>query len=111
MERQEIIYMIPANSKRSMLIFGFFRPVDLGIFLTGLVLSLILLVVISGNTAGALILKLLPACFATFLIIPIPNYHNVRVLIMEIYEFLINRRIFIWKGWCFSSEYTEKKQR
>ena len=60
MERQEIIYMIPANSKRSMLIFGFFRPVDLGIFLTGIILSLILLVVIGGNSACAIILKLLP---------------------------------------------------
>ena len=110
-ERKEIPYIIPANSKRSMLIFGFFRPLDLGIFLTGLVTSLILLVVINQETFSFFIIKLIPACVAIFLILPLPNYHNVRVLIMEIYEFFMNRRIYIWKGWCFNSEYTEKKQR
>lgn len=109
MERQEVIYMIPANSKRSMLILGFFRPVDLVIFLVGLVLSLILLVVLNNNSALAFLLKLAPACIAAFLILPIPNYHNTRVLIMEIYEFYMNRRIFTWKGWCFTSECTERK--
>ena len=108
MERQEIIYLIPANSKRSMLIFGYFRPLDLGIFLSGVVLTLIFLVVIGNNSAFAFIIKLLPVCIGAFLVLPIPNYHNVRVLIMEIYDFFMSRRIFIWKGWCFTSEYTEK---
>lgn len=109
MERQETIYIIPANSKRSMLILGFFRPLDLGIFLTGISLTLLLLIIIEGNTLATLIIKLLPALFCTFLILPLPNYHNVRVLIREIYEFLMNRRVYIWKGWCFTSEFTNKK--
>lgn len=111
MERKEIIYLIPANSKRSMLILGFFRPIDLAIFLVGLFISLIFLVVLPDNSAAAFIAKLLPACISVFLVLPLPNYHNIRVLIMEIYEFYMNRRIFIWKGWCFGSEYSEKKQR
>lgn len=109
MERQEIIYIIPANSKRSMLIFGFFRPIDLGIFITGIVLSLLFLVILGDNTFAAFVIKLLPACVATFLVLPLPNYHNIRVLIREIYDYLMNRRVYIWKGWCFTSEYTEKK--
>lgn len=108
MERQEIVYIIPANSKRSMLLFGFFRPVDLGIFLTGIILSLIFLVAIQGNSALAFLLKLSPALLSTFLVLPLPNYHNIRVLIREIYEYYTMRRVYIWKGWCFTSEYTEK---
>ena len=36
-------FLVPANSKRSALIFGFFKPVDLIIFGVGTGLSLILL--------------------------------------------------------------------
>lgn len=111
MERQEIAYIIPANSKRSMLLFGFFRPLDLGIFLVGIFLSLIFLIIFNDNSLTAFILKLLPASICIFLILPLPNYHNVRVLIREIYEYFMNRRVYVWKGWCFASEYSEKNRK
>ena len=101
-------YIIPANSKRSMLIFGFFRPVDLIIFGVGLILTLIFLVAINNNSALSFVIKLFPIAFSTFLVLPLPNYHNVRVLIREIYEYLMNRRVYIWKGWCFTNELKEK---
>ncbi len=107
---QETNYLIPANSKRSMLILGYFRPLDLGIFAIGLCTSLLFLLIIEGNSIFAVMLKLFPGLFATFLVLPLPNYHNVRILIREIYEFIMNRRVYIWKGWCFTSEF-DKKQR
>ena len=109
MEHKEIVYIIPANAKRSQLIFGYFRPLDLGIFLTGVFLSLIFLVAIGNNGLSGVIIKLLPGCVATFLVLPLPNYHNVRVFIRELYEYLVNRKIYIWKGWCFTSDFTSKE--
>lgn len=102
-------YIIPANSKRSMLILGYFRPLDLAIFSVGLGLSLIFLIVLKQNAFWAIVLKLLPGLISTFLVLPLPNYHNVRVLIREIYEYYMSRRIYIWKGWCFTSEFKEQR--
>lgn len=111
MERKEIVYIIPANAKRSQLILGYFRPIDLGIFLAGVCLTLLLLVVIPGNNFELVLIKLIPAGIATFLVIPLPNYHNVLVLIREIFLFFTERRVYGWKGWCFTSEFTDKNRR
>ena len=73
MERKEIVYIIPANAKRSQLILGYFRPIDLGIFLAGVCLTLLLLVVIPGNNFELVLIKLIPAGIATFLVIPLPD--------------------------------------
>lgn len=95
-------FLIPANSKKSMLIFGAFRPVDLIIFLTGLGLSLLLFLVIDASNIIFVTLAMLPGLFGGFLVFPIPNYHNTLTIIISAFTFFTTRREFIWKGWCFS---------
>ncbi len=93
-------YLIPANSKKGQLIFNFFRPIDLGIFGAGLGISLLLLVIVGTSNLWTIILVLLPGAIATLLVAPVPNHHNVLVLIMGIYHYLNHRRNYVWKGWC-----------
>ena len=95
-------YLIPANSKKSMLILSFFNQVDLIIFGTGVGLSFIFLMAIRTNSLLTSILILLPALIASFLVIPIPNQHNVRTFIGNIYSYLVKRKTYYWKGWCNS---------
>ena len=57
-------YLIPANSKRSMLIFGMFRPVDLGIFITGGVLTFLLIFANNPQDLTDVIIDLLPLLIA-----------------------------------------------
>ncbi len=94
-------YLIPANSKRSMLIFSVFRVIDLIIFGAGLGASMILLLVLPITTLSVAIIALLPGLTAGLLVLPIPNYHNVRVLLESVFTFYTSRQKFIWKGWCF----------
>lgn len=97
-------YLIPANSKRSMLIFGIFKPLDLGIFGVGLSITFILLMTLPLTSAIVSIIAIAPALVAGFLVLPIPNYYNVRTFLMEAWRFYTIRQKFIWKGWCVISE-------
>lgn len=100
-------FLIPANSKKSELILGLFTKVDLILLLTGLGLTAILVVALQGelNTLGAIIGVLLPALIAIFLVFPIPNYHNVMQVIINMYSFFfVRQRIYKWRGWCFRNE-------
>ena len=103
-------YLIPANTKRGQLIFSIFRPVDLGIWITGMVVTFILLIsfgnVVSSNIFIA-ILVLLPALICTGLVIPLANYHNFLVAIQEVIHFYSNNRNYKWRGWC--AEYESKR--
>lgn len=93
-------YLIPANSKRSMLIFGIFQTIDLIIFLSGVGVTLLLLLMIPADTITNVIIVLLPVLLASFLVVPVPNYHNMRIIIGEVWNFYTTRQQFIWKGWC-----------
>lgn len=98
-------YLIPANTKNGNLIFNVFRPFDLGLFLSGVGLSLLLLLIISpGNLTSAMIC-LAPGLICSFLVIPVPNYHNILIVIIEMINFFNNRRNYKWKGWCYTDEY------
>ncbi len=97
-------YLIPANSKKSQLILGFFTPIDLGIFSVGLSFTIIMLLIIHTNSFSTLIMILLPVLISTFLVLPVPYYHNVLQLITNIFMFFINRRRYYWKGWCINEE-------
>ena len=101
-------YLIPANSKGSMLILGLFTPLDLILFGSGLAITILLLLIVQPNNLLKAIIDLLPGVTTGFLVIPIPNYHNVRVFIMEVYRFYTSREKFIWKGWCVKDEFGEK---
>lgn len=98
-------YLIPANANRGKLIFGYFRPLDLGIFAVGIVCTLILLFLLQDYMSNTLIaiVTLLPAAIAMLLVLPIPNQHNVLVLLQAIYRFyFVNRQKYVWRGWCSS---------
>ena len=97
-------YLIPANSKKSMLYLNLFNLTDLIIFGTGCALTFILLVAAGANDLTTAILVLLPAMFCGFLVVPVPYHHNVRTLIGNIYVYFTNRRTYFWKGWCIRYE-------
>ena len=95
-------YLIPANTKKGQLIFGFFKPIDLGIFVTGVVVTFVLLLLFSSIEVSTWvsILAIIPAGVAVILVFPVPNYHNVRVALSEIINFYSNNRNYKWRGWC-----------
>ena len=103
-------FLIPANSKKSMLIFGVFELFDLILFASGIGLSVILLLLVSPSSLTGAMIDIAPALITGFLVMPIPNYRNTRILLMEVYSFYTRREKFIWKGWCVNEEYGEKKQ-
>lgn len=103
-------YLIPANSKKSLLIFSMFNWFDLILFGIGLTVTIILLMVLSPASVWLAILDLAPALITGFLVMPIPNYHNTLTLIKDLYTFFTTRQKFIWKGWCVADEFKDTKQ-
>ena len=101
-------YLIPANSKKSMLIFGVFNTRDLWIIGSCLLVSIILLLVLDVSNLALGLIAITPGLIGTFLVFPIPNYHNIFTIICEIYAFFTSRQKFIWKGWCFLDGETKK---
>ena len=98
-------YLIPANTKSGKLIFNVFRPFDLILAVSGITISFFALLIFSPSTFTAAILCLLPALVCAFLVIPVPNYHNILVVTTEMIKFFYNRRNYKWKGWCYKDEY------
>ncbi|HIQ90044.1 MAG TPA: hypothetical protein IAB27_00225 [Candidatus Coprosoma intestinipullorum] len=103
-------YLIPTNTKKSMLIFGVFTPGDLILFGTGLGITILMLMILSPSSLLMAAIDLAPGVITGFLVLPIPNYHNTLVIIRELYTFYTTRQRFIWKGWCAKDEYDESKQ-
>ena len=103
-------FLIPANTKKGQLIISIFRPIDLAIFITGVAITLILLIIFSNMEISTWIsiLAVLPALLAVALVFPIPNYHNVLVVIQEVIHFYTNNREYKWRGWC--AVYESKRQ-
>lgn len=102
-------YLIAANTKRGQLIFSVFRPIDLGIAITGTVITLILFLFFEPNSLALSIVVLLPLLICAFLVLPIPNYHNVLCILINIYNFYLGeeKNQLVWKGWCVKDEYQE----
>lgn len=99
-------YLIAANSKKGQLIFNVFRPVDLGIIITGAVVTFILLLAFQPNSLFGGILVLLPVLVCGFLVMPIPNYHNVLCILQNIYRFyFVDINGLKWRGWCAKDEF------
>ncbi len=96
-------YLIPANSKKSGMILGLFMPIDLIIFGSGVGLTLILLMAIHATSLSTIIIILLPALISGFLVFPVPNYHNVLQLIINITTYIFKPRDYIWKGWNYKN--------
>ncbi len=99
-------YLIAANSKRAQLIFNVFRPIDLGIEIGGIIITIILFLALEPSSLLSAIITLAPVMITTFLVLPIPNYQNVMCIIKNIYVFLfVERQHFRWKGWCAKDEF------
>ncbi|MBQ4583944.1 MAG: hypothetical protein IJA94_03565 [Bacilli bacterium] len=100
MEQEEQTYLIPANAKRSGLILGYFTMVDLFIFGFGVLTTVIMLLVINSTEFKTLMMILAPALVSAFLVMPVPHYHNVLQLIINIVTFIFKQKSYKWKGWC-----------
>ena len=102
-------YLVPANSKKQTLMFGFLGPTDIPILVVGIVMTIILLVIVGTSTFISLVITVLPVCISAFLVFPVPNYHNVRILIREMYRFyFVRRRKYVWRGWCYKYEQSDE---
>ena len=94
-------YLIPANSKKSMMYFSMFTLGDLILFGVGAGVSLILLLVLPIERLLFALIALTPGLICGGLVVPIPNYHNVRTIIKLAWEFYTARQKYIWRGWCY----------
>lgn len=93
-------YLIPANTKRGQLILGIFRPFDLILFGTGCIITVLLLILVETTSTFGTILILAPAVITGILVAPIPYYHNLLIIIGDLYSYLTTQHSFKWKGWC-----------
>lgn len=101
-------YLIPANSKKSQLILGFFTPIDLLLFGSGCGLTILLLMLIKNAELFEMIIILLPALVTGFLVTPVLYYHNVLQFIINVVSFIVNPRRYYWKGWCVKYDSEDK---
>ena len=104
------VYLIPANSKKSMMIFGMFYPFDLILFGTGLSLTLLLLMILPLDNLVISLLAISPGLITGLLVFPLPNYHNTLTVLVEIFVFFTTRQKYIWKGWCVMDELKKDKE-
>ena len=101
-------YLIPANSKKSQLILGFFTLLDLILFSSGVGLTILLLMIIKTASMIEMLLILLPALVTGLLVTPVPYYHNVLQFIINVLEFIFNPRRYYWRGWCVRYDSDDK---
>ena len=102
-------YLIPANSKKSQLILGFFTPVDLILFGSGCGLTILLLMLVRNADLAKMIIILLPALVTGFLVTPVMYYHNVLQFIINVVSFIFNTRRYYWRGWCVKYDSEDKQ--
>lgn len=102
-------FLIPANSKKSLLIFGIFNKFDAIMFGTGIGITILLIMILPIADIVWAIVAIVPVSVTGFLVFPIPNYHNVMTVLIEAWQFITTRQRFIWKGWCLTSEEDNKK--
>ena len=101
---KERTFLIPANSKKSELHFGVFNNFDLILFCSGVGISLILMMALQSNELSIMMLILMPALIVSFLVFPVPYYHNVMQLIVNIYTyFFVRPTKYKWGGWNYRS--------
>ena len=96
--------LVPANSKKSSLIMGMFRGIDLIILGCGVVVTVALLMLFVDASVTLQIVFCIPMLVCALLVVPIPNYHNTLVGLQSIFRFYNQRRKYIWRGWCISNE-------
>ena len=101
--------LVPANTKKSMLIFSILRPIDAIILGIGISISVFFLLILGNSGTFLLLLACIPMLVSFILVLPIPNYHNTLVALQSIMRFYNERRNYIWKGWCVYDEFKDNK--
>lgn len=94
-------YLIPANTKKGQLILGMFRTSDLILLIAGIFTTVLILALIPITSTIGTILALSPGVICAMLVAPVPYYHNVLNIIIEVYDYLTSRQTYRWKGWCY----------
>ena len=102
-------YLIPANTKKSLLFFGLFNKFDLILFGSGIAITLLLLLVLPIETLAISLIAISPGLVTGFLVFPIPYYHNVLTVIINFFTFFTTRQQFVWKGWCVTDGEEDNK--
>ena len=104
-------YLIPANSKKSILYFGLFNKFDLILFGIGVGISLLLTMILDANNFIIAMIVIAPGVVTGFLVFPVPNYHNILTLLISLWRFFTSRQRFVWKGWCVKDEFKEDNKK
>jgi hypothetical protein len=79
-----------------------FTVFDLILFGSGIAATLLLLLIMDLDQLLPTVIALAPAVITGFLVLPVPNYHNILTVIRSIKEFYTTRQRFVWKGWCMT---------
>lgn len=98
-------YLIPANSKKSQLIFSIFTGFDLAMFAIGIATTIILMLAIKTDSIAIMMLLMMPGVLTGLLVLPIPNYHNVMGFLKSMLNYFGSRKQYYWKGWCVKDVY------
>ena len=97
------------NAKKSMLIFGFFTKIDLIIAATGIFFTFLMMILVKSPSFIQMILIILPLLIGSFLVMPVPHYHNVLQLILNVYNYIfVDQKSYRWKGWSTCEHENEK---
>ena len=103
-------YLIPANSKKSLMIFGLFYTFDLILFEIGVSITLLLLLLLPIDQLPIAIIAITPALITGLLVFPVPNYHNILTVLIDLWNFVTTRQKYVWKGWCVKDEISKIKK-
>ena len=90
-------YLIPANSKKSLMIFGLFYTFDLILFGTGVGITLLLLLILPIDQLPIAIIAIMPALITGLLVFPVPNYHNILTVLIDLWNFVTTRQKYVWR--------------
>lgn len=101
-------FLVPANTKKSLLIFGVLRMIDAIILGVGISISVFLLLIFGDAGTLILLISCIPMLISLILVLPIPNYHNTLVAIQSVLNFYNEQRNYKWKGWCIYNEFKDK---
>lgn len=99
------MYIIPANTNNGKLIFNVFLPIDLITAISGVAVTLLALLIVQPHNLFGAVMCLAPGLICCGLCVPVPNYHNIRTVIKEMFNFFYHRRNYKWEGWCYLDEF------
>ncbi len=104
-------YLIPANSKKSLLFFGLFNKFDMIFFGIGIAITVVCIMILPIADIKVALISIAPVTVTGLLVFPVPYYHNVMTAIRSMWEFYTTRQRFIWKGWCVREKIEEDSKK